>query len=500
MCGVVGIIGPVQSETQNAPPCWAAHDVYRGLLALQHRGQDAAGILSYDSQTRMFILEKDLGLVSQVFDNKQKIDKLVGTMAIGHTRYATAGTDGKRDIQPMITGSPFGLGMVHNGNILNYHSLTKELAEKYHRQMLTANDLEILMHYLGHFLLEGTNGIPDQKTFSFDNIKKSVARIFDTLIGGYAALALVVGQGLIAFRDPKGIRPLAIGTKESATGTVYCIASETSAMNYLGYKYLRDVEPGEVIFIDTEGRMQSALAKQEKEKAPCMFEWVYFSGADSSIDHQSVYGVRLKLGQRLGMKAKEAIARGEIRPDVVMPVPDTSRPAAIAAADFLGLPYREGLIKNRYVARSFILSSQEKREAAIELKLSPVLSEIEGKSILLVDDSIVRGTTSKKLVAMLKKYGAKEVIFGTTCPPIRFPCYYGIDFPNPAALLANNKSVEDVAQWLDAKQVIYLDEDDLRAATGISKLCMACLNNKYPTDVAEGVKFSSERTKVRAVK
>jgi len=500
MCGIVGIIGPVQSETQNVPACWAAHDVYRGLLALQHRGQDAAGILSFDPQTRMFVLEKDLGLVSQVFDNPNKIAKLTGNMAIGHTRYATAGTDGKRDVQPMITGSPFGLGMAHNGNILNYHSLTKELAEKYHRQMLTANDLEILMHYLGYFLLEGKNGIPDPKTFGFDNIKKAVSRVFETVIGGYAALALVAGQGIIAFRDPQGIRPLAIGSKESADGTIYCIASETCAMNYLGYKYMRDVEPGEVIFIDTTGKMQSAVVRQEKEKAPCMFEWVYFSGADSAIDHQSVYGVRLKLGQRLGIKAQQAIDRGEIKPDVVMPVPDTSRPAAISIADTLGLPYREGLIKNRYVARSFILSTQEKREAAIELKLSPVVSEIEGKSILLIDDSIVRGTTSKKLVAMLKKYGAKEVIFGTTCPPIRFPCYYGIDFPNPKQLIANDKSVSDIAEWLGAKQVIYLDEEDLRVATGINKLCMACLNNKYPTDVAEGLKFASERTKTKAVK
>ncbi len=499
MCGIIGIIGPVQNESQNAT-CWAAHEAYRGLLALQHRGQDAAGILSFDDRTRMFVLEKDLGLVAQVFDNQSKIEKLSGNMAIGHTRYATAGTDGKRDIQPMVTGSPFGLGMVHNGNLLNYHSLAKELAEKFHRQLLTANDLEVLMHYLGYFLLEGGNGVPDQKTFHFDNIKKAVARIFGTVIGGYAALAMVAGQGIIAFRDPKGIRPLAIGTKDTANGVAYCLASETSAMTYLGYKYLRDVEPGEVIFIDTEGRMQSALARQEKEKAPCMFEWVYFSGADSSIDHQSVYSVRLKLGQRLGMKAQEAIKRGEIAPDVVMPVPDTSRPAAISVADMLGLPYREGLIKNRYVARSFILSSQEKREAAIELKLMPIVSEIEGKSILLIDDSIVRGTTSKKLVALLKKYGAKEVIFGTTCPPIRFPCYYGIDFPNPAALIANGKSVEDVAQWLGAKHVIYLDEDDLRAATGISKLCMACLNNKYPTDIAEGGDFSRERTKVRAIK
>ncbi len=496
MCGIIGIIGPEQNETENAP-YWAAHEVCRGLLSLQHRGQDAAGILSFDGRHRMFVLEKDLGLVAQVFD-QQKIEKLSGSVAIGHTRYATAGTDNKRDIQPMVTGIPFGIGMVHNGNILNYHSLAKELGDKYQRQLLTANDLEVLIHYMAHFLMDGSGGMPGAKTFEFENIKKAVLRMFDTVIGGYAVLALVAGQGIIAFRDPKGIRPLAIGVKESAQGVIYCLASETSAMNYLGYNYLRDVKPGEVVFIDTEGRMQSAVVRQEQEKASCMFEWVYFSGADSSIDNQSVYSVRLKLGERLGLKARDAMERGEIAPDVVMPVPDTSRPAAISVAGILGLPYREGLIKNRYVARSFILNSQEKREAAVELKLSPIVSEIEGKNILLIDDSIVRGTTSKKIVAMLKKYGAKEVTFGTTCPPVRFPCYYGIDFPDPAALIANGKSIDDIAQWLDAKKVIYLDEEDLRQATGISTLCMACLNNKYPTEIGEGEAFSRARIKVRA--
>ncbi|MFH1157716.1 MAG: amidophosphoribosyltransferase [Pseudomonadota bacterium] len=497
MCGIIGIIGPEQSETRGMPH-WAAYEICRSLLALQHRGQDAAGILSFDNGSRMFLQEKDLGLVTQVFD-RQKIEKLTGPMAIGHTRYATAGTDGRRDIQPMVTGIPFGLGMVHNGNILNYHSLTKELAEKYRRQMLTANDLEVLIHYFGCFLLENSGGVPDKDTFRFENIRKAASRLFDTVVGGYAVLGLIAGQGLVALRDPKGIRPLMIGVREAAGGgKAHCLASETIALTCLGYDYLRDVAPGEVIFIDAAGRMQSAVVHEEKEKAPCMFEWVYFSGAESSIDNQSVYTVRLKLGERLGLKAQRAIRAGEISPDVVMPVPDTSRPAAISVAAMLGLPYREGLIKNRYIARSFIMNSQEKRDAAVELKLSPILSEIEGKNIFLIDDSIVRGTTSRKIVAMLKKYGAREVAVGVTCPPMRYPCYYGIDFPDPSTLIANDKSVEDIALWLDAKKVIYLDEEDLRLATGHSSLCMACVNNKYPTEVTEGDHFSRERKKARA--
>lgn len=501
MCGVIGIIDPENHETQYAPantPASAAYECYRGLLALQHRGQDAAGILSYDSRTRMFLQEKDLGLVTQVF-NQEKIEKLSGHMAIGHTRYATMGSDGKRDIQPMVTGIPFGLGMVHNGNILNYPELAQNLASDYRHQLLTANDLEVLINYFGQFLLDGSGGVATDLTFSFKNISNAVEKLFKTVNGGYAALALIAGQGLVAFRDPKGIRPLVMGARDNGNGEKsYCLASETIAMTYLGYKYLRDIAPGEVVFIDTHGKMQSTVIRDEKEKAPCMFEWVYFSGAESTLGHQAVYGARLRLGERLAQKAKAAIDAGEIAPDVVMPVPDTSRPAAISAADVLGLPYREGLIKNRYVARSFILRTQEEREAAVELKLSPIESEIAGKRILLIDDSIVRGTTSKKIVSLLMKHGAKEVIFGVTCPPLRHACYYGIDFPDPKSLIANGKDVDAIAKWMGVSKVIYLDEEDLRQAIGISKLCMACLNGKYPTEVKAGGDFTRERQKARA--
>ncbi|HEX2751542.1 MAG TPA: amidophosphoribosyltransferase, partial [Alphaproteobacteria bacterium] len=296
--------------------CLASYETFRGLLALQHRGQDAAGILSYDSRTRMFVTEKDLGLVSHVFD-REKIEKLTGNMAIGHTRYATMGTDGKRDIQPMITGVPFGLGMVHNGNILNYPALARQLSTDFQRQLLTSNDLEVMIHYWAHFLM-GDAVIPAEHTFSFDNIKRATQKMFDTLVGGYAVLAMIAGQGIVAFRDPKGIRPLVIGSRKNNDGTTsYCLASESIAVTYLGYTYERDIAPGEVLYITQDGTLYSEVIHEEKTKAHCMFEWVYFSGAESTIDQHPVYAARLRLGEKLAARAQEAIDKGEIKPDVV---------------------------------------------------------------------------------------------------------------------------------------------------------------------------------------
>lgn len=495
MCGIIGIIGPQQTGSRGVSSA-AAYEAYRGLLALQHRGQDAAGILTYDTFTKMFAMEKDLGLVAQVFDQK-KIENLNGFMAIGHTRYATAGGDGKRDIQPMVEGIPFGLGMVHNGNALNYYQLKAELSEKFRHQLLTGNDLEALIHYFGHFLMNG-DALPTEKTFTFENIKQAAGQMFETVNGGYAVLGLIAGQGMVGFRDPKGIRPMVLGSKDIDGQKHWCISSETIAMTYLGYTYIRDIEPGEVFFIDMESNFQSAIVKKEPERAHCMFEWVYFSGAESAIDHQTVYGARLKLGVQLGLKATAAMKSGEIAPDVVMPVPDTSRTAAISVADALKLPYREGLIKNRYVARSFILSNQDKREHAVELKLSPIVSEIAGKNIFLIDDSIVRGTTSIRLISLLKKHGAKEITLGITCPPIRYPCFYGVDFPDSKDLMAHNKTVEEMAEMIGVKKIIYLDEEDLRQAIGTTKLCMACVNKKYPTVVTEAENYARERKKARA--
>jgi amidophosphoribosyltransferase len=483
MCGIVGIIGPSKQESS----VWAAYEAYRGLLTLQHRGQDAAGILSYDEPSHKFYQEKDLGLIAKVF-NQKKIQNLKGNMALAHTRYATTGTDGKLDLQPIVTGTPLGVGMVHNGNLVNYHSLKDKIKSELKYQLLTNNDLEVILNYWCHFLLlEG-------KAFSFSQALIATEKLFKTINGGYSVIGMVAGEGMMAFRDPQGIRPLVLGRRKEVNGFSYCFASETAALNFLGFDYLRDVAPGEFVFVSLDGVLRSALIPRENERvAHCMFEWVYFSGAESIVENESVYKVRLNLGTALAKKAKSLIEQGRIKPDVVMPVPDTSRTAAISVAKELGIDYREGLIKNRYIHRSFILNTQEKREKAIELKLSPIRSEIEGKSILLIDDSVVRGTTSHKIIKLLKKYGAKDVTLGVTCPPLRHGCYYGIDFPSSKELIATDRDIPEIARFIEAKEIIYIDQEDLKSAIGRSDLCMGCIDGDYPTSVEEGIRFATLR-------
>jgi len=491
MCGVIGVIGPYNDSKVSF---WAAYEAYRGLLTLQHRGQDAAGILSYDKDRRKFYGHKDLGLVSQAITSEH-LESCTGNMAIAHTRYATVGTDGVGDLQPMVTGFPFGVGMIHNGNIVNYHSLASELGEDYHLQMLTNNDLELMLHLWCQTILEerGANNMP----ITFEHVKSSASRIMDKTKGAYALVGMLAGVGLFGLRDPDGIRPLMIGKRESIKGTEYCLASESLALNFLGFEVLRNVAPGEVVLISEEGELQSSIVGQKARSSHCMFEWIYFAGAESTIEELSVYGARLNLGKVLADKTKTYIDSGEINPDFVCPVPDTSRTASIALAESLGLPYREGLIKNRYIQRSFILNTQDKREKAVELKLSPVRSEIEGRNILLVDDSVVRGTTSKKIIALLKRFGAKEITLAITCPPLRYGCFYGIDFPAEEELIATGRTTEEIAQWVGANKVIYLDEVDITTALGNRGLCMACINGKYPTDISEGLEFARQRRQTK---
>lgn len=495
MCGIVGIIGP-EDQVDEASNSWAAYEAYRALLTLQHRGQDAAGLLSWDPSERRFNQHKDLGLVADVFD-REKLEKMIGPMSIAHTRYATTGGDGKEDLQPLVTGFPYGLGMVHNGNVINDEQLVQELTSQFHLQFLTDNDLEIFLNIW--CLRLGQGQLDKNQRFDFEKATQAAQEVFERVQGGYALLALVAGHGLFAMRDPKGIRPLVLGRKKVQTKRgekfAYCVCSETLALNFLGYDYLRDVAPGELIFLDLQGGLKSFLmgAGKPKKQASCMFEWVYFSGAESSIEAQSVYGARLNLGRQLAKKLRPLIETHELCPDVVCPVPDTSRTASIALSEELTLPYREALIKNRYIQRSFILNSQEAREKAVELKLSPIRSEIEGKSILLVDDSVVRGTTSKKIISLLKRFGAKEITLAVTCPPIRYACYYGIDFPSQNELMAGEKNHQEMAEWIGANRVVFLEESDIIEAIGISELCMACLNNQYPTSVEGSESFTQRR-------
>ena len=493
MCGILGVIG---SESEARPSTWAAQECCRGLMVLQHRGQDAAGILSWDTGSG-FRREKGLGLVANVFD-QEKLETLEGGVSLGHTRYATVGSDRERDIQPMMMGFPFGVGMVHNGNLVNYHSLVKKLKGNWGVQFISSSDLEVLLYLWCRNIQDGL-GDGGGGRVGFEDVVRGARGIFESAVGGYALCGIVAGLGLMGMRDPAGIRPLVLGRRKLASGNGYdyCLSSESKALDFLEYDFVRDVSPGEVVLIDTQGNIHSEVLPGPSQSRPCMFEWVYFAGAESHIAGRNVYATRLRLGKFLAAKAKNLMVAGEISPDVVCPVPDTSRTASIALAEELQLPYREGLIKNRYVQRSFILGSQEAREKAVEYKLSPIRSEVEGKNILLVDDSLVRGTTAKQIVRLLKNYGARDITLALSCPPLRYPCYYGIDFPSGSELLAANRSEEDIADWLGVNRVIYMDKKNLQEAIGLKGLCTACLDNDYPTSVEEGAEFAHQRRQER---
>ncbi len=493
MCGVVGIIGtPFSSQ-----------EAYQGLLLLQHRGQDAAGILSFDDQSGEFHQHKDLGLVSDVF-KPEILAGFMGNMSIGHTRYATVGPknaiDSKRDIQPMTINYPHGIGMVHNGNIVNYFELKKYVQEEKRRHLFTNNDLEVLLNIL-------SDGIKEKNVAnSFDQFQSAVKFLFEKAHGGYSVIGILADKGLFAFRDPHGLRPLILGERELTEeekklrpnhfGKSYCLSSESNALNFLGYEKLRDLNPGEIIFIDKSGEIFSSSDYSIKKNIPqksCMFEWVYFANPESVLEERSVYSARLDFGVNLGFEIKELIERGEITPDIVVPIPETSRVAAISLSETLKIPFREVLIKNRYIQRSFILNTQESRNRAVQLKLTAIASEIRGKNILLLDDSIVRGTTSKRIIEMVKEAGAREVYFATTCPPIKFPCYYGIDFPDPKELVASSKTHEEVRAYLGADKLIYLSIAATKKSIGKETLCMSCIDGCYPVDIGSAKKFQDMR-------
>jgi len=456
MCGIVGVI---RSDH-------AAAEVHQALLMLQHRGQDSVGILSADDTSSMFFQHKGLGQVSQVF-KPEDIEKLKGSSAIGHTRYSTVGAVKEADIQPMATSIPVGIGLVHNGNVSNYDELRSGLVTQRY-SFLSGNDLELFLQKIA----EGFYSRPD-KSKTFSTLKTAVDVIQGSVEGGYSVLGVIAGEGMFGFRDSHGIRPLILGKRKNHDGSVsYCFTSETCALKFLGYEYDRDLKAGELVWIPSKGELISVLVRP-KQLLPCMFEWVYFSGADSTFEGMNVYQVRLKLGEALSERIPK-----NLQIDVVAPVPDTSRPAAIALAEKLGLPFREVLIKNRYVQRSFIVSGQAKRQLAVSLKFSVIDELVHGKNVLLVDDSIVRGTTSRKIVELLRHHGAKSVYIASTCPPIKHPCFYGIDFPSRKELIANNRETSEVADLLKADGVFYTTLEDLGAAIG-KPFCNACLTGEY---------------------
>lgn len=455
MCGVIGVWG---SEK-------ASMEVYQGLLLLQHRGQDAAGIVVEDKDSGRFRLRKAMGQVSDAISLADLME-LPGQTALGHTRYSTIGDVKTDDIQPLAMSASVSLAAVHNGNLSNEQALRQKLRGE-GKFLMTDNDLELLLYLVSEELNQNDN---------FHHLCHAVEKTMSQAQGGYSTIMLWGGRGIFAFKDPHGLRPLCYGKK----GNSYAFASEASALSFLGYSFERELEPGEIIWIDESGKFHQKVI-MNRGKRSCFFEWVYFAGAESKIDHLGVYEARLNLGIKLAQKIKNQDSLPMI--DIVAPVPDTSRPAAAAIAEILKIPFREVLLKNRYVQRSFIMNGQEKRQNAVGLKFSVVEDQVRGKNVLLVDDSIVRGTTSRRLVELLKANGAKSIIFASTSPPIKYPCKFGIDFPNPKDLIAYEKSIEEVKQELGCEGLIYADIDDLKEGLKSTQLCTACLDANYPYPV-----------------
>ena len=466
MCAIVGILGQQEAATA----------LYDALMHLQHRGQDAAGILTEDDY---FQCKSGKGLVRDAF-SKEDIAELRGKLGIAHARYPTAGGQTKKEVQPFWVNSPYGIAMVHNGNLTNTEELTRILTTDRHRYINTESDSEILLNLFADGFSQ--KHADDAGEAFFQEICEAIRQVFHYAKGSYSVVSLIHNKGLVAFRDPHGIRPLSIGLKKENGNTNYLFSSETSCHHALGFQSQGDVKPGEVIFINHEGQY---FKKQLMIKPfrPCMFEYVYFSRPDALLDDVSVYRARLRLGQNLAQHWQSTYP--ELIPDVVIPVPFSANTSALSMAHALKIRYSEGLYKNPFIGRTFIMPNKALRKRSVHYKLSPQKTEIEGKSVLLVDDSIVRGTTSREIVKMVRACGAKAVYFASTCPPIKFPCFYGIDIPTTKELIASNKHIDQIRQYLDVDALLYQTEEDLIEAItrvgehNIYKPCMACIDGDY---------------------
>ena len=448
MCGIVGI-----SAESNV-----AAEIYDSLLMSQHRGQDAAGMTVCNKDDRLNT-RKSMGYVRDVFQQVH-MDKLIGNYGIGHVRYPTAGGAGKEFAQPMYVNSPYGISLAHNGNLTNSKQLSNELFHAEMRHLITDSDSEVLLNIFAHELGKQREIYP-----SAEHIFKAVTKTHIRCDGAYAVLALITGHGILAFRDNNGIRPLSIGIRQGESRDEYIVASEDSLFIPLGFKKLRDIDPGEAVFIDKEGNLFSQQCSENPLKRPCIFEYVYFSRPDSKIDEISVYKARMRMGSKLANQIKEINPNHDI--DVVIPIPDSSTTAAHQLAVDLGVPYREGFVKNRYIGRTFIMPYQEERKKSVRRKLNILDLEFQGKNVLLVDDSIVRGTTSKKIIEMAREAGANKVYFASAAPAIKYQNLYGIDMPATSELIASMKTDEEVTKEIDADWLIYQRLEDLIDAVKI---------------------------------
>ena len=446
MCGIIGVVATTPVNQL----------LYDGLQVLQHRGQDAAGIATADAGR--FHMHKGPGLVRDVFRTRNMLN-LVGNWGIGHCRYPTAGSAyNAAEAQPFYVNSPFGLTLAHNGNLTNTAQLKQDIFLQDLRHINTNSDSEVLLNVLAHELQAAST----KYQVDAETIFKAVAGVHRRVRGAYAVVAMIAGYGLLAFRDPYGIRPLIIGKNETEAGCEYLVASESVAIDTLGFKILRDVAPGEAVLIDTRGNFVSRQCAERTVHAPCAFEFVYLARPDSLIDGISVYETRLKLGEFLAEKIRHTLPHLVI--DTVMPIPDSSRPSAMELAKRLNLPYREGFVKNRYIGRTFIMPGQATRRKSVRQKLNAIAQEFKGKNVLLVDDSIVRGTTSQEIVQMAREAGARNVYFASAAPPVRYANVYGIDMPSRSELIASGRSDDEIRREIGADALVYQDLDGLKAA------------------------------------
>jgi amidophosphoribosyltransferase len=486
MCGIVGVLshGPVNQL------------IYDALLLLQHRGQDAAGIATSHGST--FCMHKANGLVRDVFRTRN-MRALLGSSGIGQVRYPTAGSSSAEEAQPFYVNAPFGITLAHNGNLTNWEQLKIEMFKNDRRHINTDSDSEVLLNVLAHEIQEATTG------YSLDPpaLFKAVSALHKRVRGSYAVVSQIAGYGLLAFRDPYGIRPLCIGFNDTDKGQEYAVASESVALEGLGFRFLRDVKPGEAIFIDMDGKIHDRQCAENPTLNPCAFEYVYFARPDSILDGASVYATRLKMGEYLAEKVRRELSTGDV--DVVMPIPDSSRPAAMQLALKLNLDYREGFIKNRYIGRTFLMPGQAIRRRSVRQKLNAIASEFKGKSVLLVDDSIVRGTTSREIVQMAREAGAKRVIFASAAPPVKYPNVYGIDMPTRNELIAYGRTDEEVCREITADALVYQDIDALkRSISDVNPLLKtfeaSCFDGVYVTgdisrDYLDRIEFARNNPK-----
>ncbi len=464
MCGIIGIVGHQDVAAQ----------LYDGLLVLQHRGQDAAGIAT--AEGHRLLLHKGNGLVSDVFDDVV-MRRMVGHVGIGHCRYPTAGSEGDDEAQPFYVNSPYGIALAHNGNLTNADALRGELFKQDRRNVNTESDSEVLLNVFAHEM-----GVLEP--LSPETAFHAVSGVYRRCVGGYAVVATVLGLGLVAFRDPNGIRPLVLGKRTGPLGDEYAVASESVAFDLTGFKRVRDVQPGEAIVITNDGTLHARQCVAPGVHTPCIFEYVYFARPDSMIDDVSVHKARMRMGQKLGEKILRLRPDHDI--DTVIPIPDSSRDAALEVANVLGIKYREGFIKNRYVGRTFIMPGQEMRAKSVRRKLNPIPLEFRNRVVLLVDDSIVRGTTSRQIVQMAREAGARKVYLASAAPPVRHPNIYGIDMPSREELVAHERDEGQIEKLLGCDWLVFQDLTDLEEAVSgpkhrLEHFDSSCFNGDYVT-------------------